>query len=97
MTNALTATKTLKLSSQRVPDVILVLNKEETKRKKYNQQKRTTKKHNKEKETHTQAKAHAHAHAQAQAKAHTSKKAHAATRSRFYIIVEKIEFRKTNM
>ena len=75
MTNALTATKTPKLSSQGVPDVILVLNKQEKIRKKENREKQNEE-NNKTKEAHAQAKAHAHAHAHTHAKAHSQAKRH---------------------
>ena len=95
MTNALTATKTPKLSSQGVPDVILVLNKEEIKETNRTTKKRNTNK-NKKKEAHAQAKAHAHAHAQAQAKAHTQAKRHMQLREVYSISLSKNGIQKKN-
>ena len=96
MTNVLTATKTPKPSSQGIPDVILVLNKEEKKEKH-----RKTK--NKEKRRNTTKKRSARTSKGTCTRSHTSKgtrtskKAHAATRSRFYIIIRKVESRKTKI
>ena len=93
MTNALTATKTPQLSSQGVPDVILVLNKQEKYEKTRTEQK-------KNEETRKRKKRSARTSKGTCTRPHTSKgtrtskKAHAATQSRFYIIVEKMEFRK---
>ena len=93
MTNAQTATKTPKLSSQGVPDVILVLNKQEKYEKnrtgKTNEETRKKRSARTSKGTCTCTRSHTSKGTR------TSKKAHAATRSRFYIIVYKMEFRKT--
>jgi len=64
MTNALTATKTPKLSSQGVPDVILVLNKEEKKEKSRTEKKKHKEKHKKKKRTHKQRHMHTLKHKQ---------------------------------
>ena len=69
MTNALTATKTPQLSSQGVPDVILVLNKQENYEKKMNEEKR-------KKRSARTSKGTAHAHAHTHAKAHAQAKRH---------------------
>ena len=70
MTNALTATKTPQLSSQGVPDVILVLNKEEKNKSKTNkkEKRRSTKK---KKRTHKQR--HMHMHTLKHKQRHTHK------------------------
>ena len=98
MTNALTATKTPQLSSQGVPDVILVLNKQE-KYEKTRTEKTKKKKHRKTKErsARTSKGTCTCTRSSTSKGTHTSKKAHAATRSRFYIIVEKMEIRNTNI
>ena len=70
MTNALTATKTPQLSSQGVPDVILVLNKQEKIRNKYNREKKRRKK-KKKKRTHKQR--HMHMHTLTHMQRHTHK------------------------
>ena len=65
MTNALTATKTPQLSSQGVPDVILVLNKQEKYEKtRTEQKKRRNKKEKKKKRTHKQRHMHTLTHKQ---------------------------------
>jgi ABC-type Zn2+ transport system substrate-binding protein/surface adhesin len=65
MTNALTATKTPQLSSQGVPDVILVLNKQEKYEKKRTEQKKNEEtRKRKKKRTHKQRHMHTLTHKQ---------------------------------
>ena len=105
MTNALTATKTPKLSSQGVPDVILVLNKEEKKEKnitnKKEQRRKTTKK---KKRTHKQRHMHMHTLKHKQRHTHKQKSTCSYTKStlnhcrkmEFWNKIESVNSRKTN-
>ena len=95
MTNALTATKTPQLSSQGVPDVILVLNKQEKYEKTRTEQKKNEDTRKRKKRSARTSKGTC-TRPHTRKGTRTSKKAHAATQSRFYIIVEKMESRKKN-